>query len=46
MAKRTQTNTGRRETDDRRRENGVRTNRTNRQMKKMIWGDPGGAREG
>ena len=38
MARRTQTNTGRRETNDRRRENDVRTNRTNSQMKRIIKG--------
>ena len=38
MAKRTQTNTGRRETDNKRRKKGARTNRTNRQMKRIIGG--------
>ena len=38
MARRTQTNTGRRETNDRRRKNDVRTNRTNSQMKRIIKG--------
>ena len=38
MGRRTQTNTGRRETNDRRRKNGVRTNRTNSQMKRIIGG--------